>query len=327
MEEELTAKAPNGSDWGPYGSCGVIVHLLQKARKSVQGGGPNRRKAPILLVLRAPLGIPIFVNPRSGTRPMAPKSWLRRPTSARPAILTFALLLGPAALPAAPVQGDSVPGRDSSAIQGRLVARESNEAIRRARVEVRDAKLTTTTDSSGRFMLTGLAPGVRTLDVSAVGYAPATWRLMLAPGQVLTQVFELTLLAYQLPDVVVKERGLRRFAAFERRRQAGIGYFLTREQIERRAPATLVDVLVMVRGVQQVCLSNDCIAKMVRSPPGCYPQYFIDGTESTSYFARNTPPHDVEGIEIYRGSSETPGEFQGSNSGCGVIVIWTKAAP
>src|SRR5947207_15258433 len=83
----------------------------------------------------------------------------------------------------------------------------------------------------------------------------------------------------------------------------------------------------MVRGVQQVCLSNDCIAKMVRSPPGCYPQYFIDGIESTAYFARHTPPHDVEGIEIYRGSSETPGEFEGSNSGGGVIVTWTKAAP
>src|SRR2546425_12429330 len=38
-------------------------------------------------------------------------------------------------------------------------------------------------------------------------------------------------------------------------------------------PISLVDVLVTVRGVQQVCLSNDCIAKMVRSPPGCYPQY------------------------------------------------------
>ena len=258
---------------------------------------------------------------------MAPKSSLRRPTSARRAILAFALLLGPAGLSAAPVQRDSAAGPDSSAILGRLVARDSNEPIPRARVGLRDTKLTTTTDSSGRFTFTGLAPGVHTLEIRAVGYAPATWPVVLAPRQVLIHVFELNLLAYRLPDVVVKEKGLRRFAGFERRRQAGIGYFLTREQIERRDPATLVDVLVMVRGVQQVCLSNDCIAKMVRSPPGCYPQYFIDGTESTSYFARHTPPHDVEGIEIYRGSSETPGEFQGSNSGCGVIVIWTKAAP
>jgi len=79
--------------------------------------------------------------------------------------------------------------------------------------------------------------------------------------------------------------------------------------------------------VQQVCITNDCIAKMVRAPPGCYPQYFLDGRESTPYFARNTPPHDIQGIEIYRGGSEIPGEFGGSGSGCGVIAIWTKSYP
>jgi len=258
---------------------------------------------------------------------MAPKSSLRRPTSARPAILVFALLLGPRALPATPVQQDGAVGPDSSTILGQVVTQGSLEPIPRARLALRETKLTTTTDSSGRFTFTGLAPGVHTLEIRAVGYAPVTWPVALAPRQALIHVFELTLLVYQLPEVVVKEKGLRRFAGFERRRQTGIGYFLTREQIERRDPATLVDVLVMVRGVQQVCLSNDCIAKMVRSPPGCYPQYFVDGRESTSYFARNTPPHDIEGIEIYRGSSETPGEFQGSNAGCGVIAIWTKAAP
>jgi len=122
-------------------------------------------------------------------------------------------------------------------------------------------------------------------------------------------------------------QGRARFADFERRRQAGIGAFITQEQIERANPSSLIDVLVSVRGVQQVCTGNDCVAKMVGSPPGCYPQYYIDGRESTPYFARHTPPLDVRGIEIYRGSSETPGEFEGSNSGCGVIVIWTKSAP
>src|SRR2546428_1299751 len=232
-----------------------------------------------------------------------------------------------AARDAAPAQQVSAAGPNSSAILGRLVARDSHEPIRRARVALRDTEVTTTTDSSGRFTFCGLAPGTYTLEIRAVGYAPATWPMVLAPRQALTHEFELALLAYQLPEVVVKEKGLRRCASFGRRRQAGIGSFLTREQIERRDPATLADVLVMVRGVQQVCLSNDCIPKMVRSPPGCYPQYFIDGVESTAYFARHTPPHDIAGIEIYRGSSAPPGTLAGSNSGCGVIVIWTKAAP
>src|SRR5207253_2325772 len=134
----------------------------------------------------------------------------------------------------------------------------------------------------------------------------------------------------ELPEVVVKgttRLADRRFADFERRRQSGMGAFLTQDRIEHANTTSLVDVLVTVRGVQQVCISNECIAKMVRSPPGCYPQYYLDGKESSAYFARLTPPQDVKGVEIYRGSSETPGEFQGSNSGCGVIAIWTKSSP
>jgi hypothetical protein len=134
----------------------------------------------------------------------------------------------------------------------------------------------------------------------------------------------------ELPEVVVKGReplAGRRFTDFERRRHSGMGYFLTQEQIERSGAATLIDVLVSARGVEQVCLTNDCVAKMVRSPPGCYPQYYLDGVESTAYFSRHTPPRDVRGVEIYRGASETPGEFTGSNSGCGVIAIWTKSSP
>jgi hypothetical protein len=44
-------------------------------------------------------------------------------------------------------------------------------------------------------------------------------------------------------------------------------------------------------------------------------------------FHEDTPIRDVYGIEIYRGPSEVPGEFSGSNAMCGVIVMWTKSRP
>jgi hypothetical protein len=197
-------------------------------------------------------------------------------------------------------------------------------------VEITGATAATTTDSSGNFTLTGLLPGSQVLQTRAVGYTPATWRVTLKPRHVLKHTFEMEPLAVELPEVVVKGKtplAERRFADFDRRRRSGMGYFITQEQIESSGAASLIDVLATVRGVQQMCLTNDCIAKMVRSPPGCYPQYYLDGNESSAYFARHTPPHDVKGIEVYRGSSETPGEFQGSNSGCGVIAIWTKSSP
>ena len=224
-------------------------------------------------------------------------------------------------------QATSTPG-DSAALAGQVIASETRAPIGGATVQMMGTRLMTTTDSAGRFALTGLPPGVVMLEVRAIGYASGNWRLTLRPGQVIEHPFDLDLLAYELPEVVVEARkAARRFADFERRRASGMGYFITKEQIEQANASSLIDILVRARGVQQVCITNDCVAKMARSPPGCYPQYFLDGRESTSYFARNTPPHDVQGIEIYRGGSEIPGEFSGSNSGCGVIAIWTKSYP
>ncbi len=263
--------------------------------------------------------------PRRAAPPLAP----------RLTTLLLGLCLGQAALDPARAQRDSSTppphstGPDSSTLFGRLIDRHSRGGIRSADVIVAGAK-PTTTDSAGNFRVTGLAPGSQTIEIRAVGYVPTSWRVTLEPRQVLQHTFELDPLPVELPEVVVKGKtplAERRFADFERRRHSGMGYFLTQEQIERVNPATLVDLLVTANGVQQVCLVNDCVPKMVRSPPGCYPQYFLDGNESTAYFARHTPPKDIKGVEIYRGSSETPGEFTGSNSACGVIAIWTKSSP
>jgi hypothetical protein len=239
------------------------------------------------------------------------------------------LYLGLWGVAPARAQRPSDPG-DTATITGQVVASETQASVRNAAVQVMGTPTTTTTDSAGRFALAGLPPGLVLLEVRAVGYASGNWRMNLRPGQVLDSRFELDLLAYNLPEVVVeadRRETQRRYADFERRRHSRMGYFITKEQIEHANPTALIDILVRVRGVQQVCLTNDCFAKMARSPPGCYPQYFLDGRESTPYFARNTPPHDIQGIEIYRGGSETPGEFTGPNSGCGVIAIWTKSYP
>ena len=241
---------------------------------------------------------------------------------ARPAALWPLVALGLVLPQVAPAQQSR-----TGELHGQVVARVTGNAVRGARIVV-DTRDTVAADSVGRFELT-VAPARYMLEIGAAGYSPASWRISVHEGKTLEHVFELEP-TYQLPGVVVEatpNSNGRRFADFERRRQARMGYFITKEQIERAGSATLIDILVTVRGVEQVCLSNTCVAKMVRSPPGCYPQYFLDGTASTPYFARNTPPQDIQGIEIYRGSSEMPGEFIGSNSACGVIAIWTKSAP
>jgi len=213
---------------------------------------------------------------------------------------------------------------------GFVIATPGDAPVSGAAVQLDTTTWRTVADSQGRFELDSVDPGTYVLHIRAVGYDEGAWRVRMHPDQVTTHAFALAQQVVELPGVAVKGRlplSARRYVDFERRRHTGSGAFFTQEDIEKVNPATLVDILVTVRGVQQVCLVNDCVAKMVRSPPGCYPQYFIDGIESTAYFARHTPPKDIRGIEVYRGSSEIPGEFGGSNSACGVIAIWTKSSP
>ena len=243
--------------------------------------------------------------------------------------MTFYRYLAPLGLClAVRTAAQTAPGKGT--LVGFVVASSGSTHIAGALAELDSTSWHAVADSAGRFELDSIEPGAYVLHIKAIGYEARAWRLTLHPNHVTTHSFELEQQAVELPGVAVKEGvplSARRYLDFERRRKTMGGAFLTQEDIDKANPATLVDILVTVRGVQQVCLVNDCVAKMVRSPPGCYPQYYIDGIESTSYFARHTPPKDIRGVEIYRGSAEIPGEFGGSNSACGVIAIWTKSSP
>jgi carboxypeptidase family protein len=187
-----------------------------------------------------------------------------------------------------------------------------------------------TSDSAGQGEFGGLATGVHILQVRAVGYAAGSSMMELGRAEVHKARVELKPLAYELPPVVVpgEQRSIpRRFAEFERRRQQRMGTFITREDIDRRDPRSLADLLQSVRGIREVCTGvYACSVTMARSP-NCLPAYFVDGRESNLFPAGTTPTKDIYGIEVYLGPSETPAEFLGTGSGCGVIAIWTKSAP
>jgi hypothetical protein len=65
---------------------------------------------------------------------------------------------------------------------------------------------------------------------------------------------------------------------------------------------------------------------MVRAPARCAPEYIVD-ERTDNMFGPSVPIRDIEAIEVYLGPSDVPGEFAGSNSGCGVVVIWTRSGP
>ncbi|MGH7562694.1 MAG: carboxypeptidase regulatory-like domain-containing protein [Gemmatimonadales bacterium] len=238
-------------------------------------------------------------------------------------LLLTGLLSAGAGLPAA--AQEPAPG----GVIGRVFDERTNEVLTDVLVYLDGTRREVNLSNQGRFVITGLPPGAHRLEVRAIGYRPYVLEVSLRAGQMAEHRFPMVFTGDRLPDVAVESRHsklLPRFADFERRRQTGFGHFITRDEIQARGYMSMGDALRTVKGVRVDCGALDCLIRMARSTPQCFPSFWIDGTLARS-FASTTPISDVQGIEVYRGPSDAPGEFAGTTAGCGVIVIWTRAAP
>jgi outer membrane receptor for ferrienterochelin and colicin len=137
-----------------------------------------------------------------------------------------------------------------------------------------------------------------------------------------------------------KRRNLELNGFYERERM-GIGKYVRREDIELRPSQNLAQVLQRVQGAaiqyqgskQYIYFPRNgrpSLRQSFRGPPNnaCLPRLFVDGSRVT-YDAQNdinsvVNPGQVEAIEVFRGPSEIPVQYNDSNSMCGVILIWTR---
>jgi carboxypeptidase family protein/TonB-dependent receptor-like protein len=217
----------------------------------------------------------------------------------------------------------------TSGLIGRIFDEKTNQVVTEVLIFVDSTRHDVSVSSQGRFVLSRLAAGPHRVEIRAVGYRPHVLELNLLEGQVLERQFAMFFTGDKLPELAVEARNsklLPRFADFERRRQNGMGIYITRDEIKSRGYMRMGDALRTVSGVRVNCGDVDCIIHMTRSTAGCFPTYYVDGRLARS-FAASTPMNDVQGIEVYRGAAEMPGEFAGDGAMCGVIVIWTRAAP
>jgi hypothetical protein len=130
------------------------------------------------------------------------------------------------------------------------------------------------------------------------------------------------------------------FTNFDNRVRTGNGYYITRADIERRAPNLITDILATVPGVrlESSGAGTRRHIRMARSASReCPVQIFVDGLlvtrritpafgAPTAGFAVDdvVSPRSVEGIEVYRGLSTVPPEFLTPDAECGVVAIWTR---
>lgn len=207
---------------------------------------------------------------------------------------------------------------------------DSRAPIVGARVSIAGTTIAALTGADGRVSLAGISSGSQTVQVHVFGYAPAFRLVSFEPGQAATLSLAMRPAVFALPEIRVRARRRPTYlqqAGFEHRKTRGGGAFVTRTEIQQRNPRVLSDMLRHVPGIVLAPTSfGDARASMARStgPKRCPIQYFVDGQQTMGFNIDDVRPGDVEGLEIYKGASVIPGEYNRGSAMCGVILIWTR---
>ena len=223
----------------------------------------------------------------------------------------------------------------SGHLSGTVVDRATGGGLAAADIQLVEDGRRVLTDSAGVYAFPDLPAGIVRFLVHARGFPTTRVAVALVRGERLSRIIELDSAtvrgdpAQSLPGVSVAAPAppAPRYVDFERRRLNGRGQYLVKEDLEKAGYASLQDAMRGLRGVNVDCgAGNFCAIRMARAPMRCSPEYIIDErTDNT--FGPSTPIRDIEGIEVYTGPSDVPGEFAGRHAGCGVVVVWTRSGP
>jgi len=223
----------------------------------------------------------------------------------------------------------------TATLTGRVTDRSTGRGVVGARLVVQADRRSVTTDSLGNYEFKGIPAGVSQLNVLAERFPALSFMVQLAPAERFNRPVELDSSAagrsaQALPAVGVSAAAPianYRLAAFERRRIAGRGQYLNEEEIMKTGAFNVADAVKGMRGVLYECGGGSgCFVRMARAPARCLPEFIVDD-QVQNEFGPATPIRDVVAIEVYSGATDVPAEYAGRNSGCGVIVLWTRSGP
>jgi len=219
-------------------------------------------------------------------------------------------------------------------VQGVVVRAGTADPVQRASVYLVAAAGTiegvTLSDSTGAFVLAVPAPGSYTLHVHRTGYVATRSGTLDVPGDssVVVQV-NLSPSAIMLEAITVFGRAPARLTpeleGFLTRRRMRVGFSFSREDFERLNAEHPVDLLREITGFTTLG-GRASQRRYVLNARRCPPAIFVDGRRSPlpqQELLENFSLWNVYGVEVFRDQSSAPAQYA---SGCGSVVIWTRAA-
>ncbi len=217
-------------------------------------------------------------------------------------------------------------------LSGTVLIANGSRPLAGAQVRVADGDAARTNER-GEWTITDAPAGTRTLEVRAIGYYPERRTVDIFDGSAPVRVTLSTLKAV-LDTVRISASRVRygsdRSGFEQRARTAGVGRFITADDIKRRPVTNASDVFRLMPGVRLERDSSGFTKQLqVRGMMAdwCTPSIYLNGGFMSGFDADEidamVQPEQIKGIEIYTGPG-IPAAFQRGMTGCGSIVIWTR---
>ncbi|MGD8279567.1 MAG: carboxypeptidase regulatory-like domain-containing protein, partial [Gemmatimonadota bacterium] len=190
----------------------------------------------------------------------------------------------------------------------------------------------TISNQQGRFDLSDIAPGLAEIRFERLGYEPRVDYVVVHPGRTIDVLASMSTEPIPLDPievVAVRSEYLERNGFYDRAIR-NWGTQFGPAELESLLPERLSDLIYYANGVVvQQGNQPGSTAKVMsvrRYGEGCQLDVYVDNVRRPdSYDFNEIPPMQVEALEIYQGL-DTPVNFRrrSSESGCGVVLIWTK---
>ena len=200
-------------------------------------------------------------------------------------------------------------------------------AVSGARVSVQGSAASASTGADGKFTLTGVVAGTQSLLVRRVGYLPVETPMDVTSLRTNDITVRLGTYSPVLTSVDVKAKSDPiESTGFERRRKMGMGKYMDLSQIQAISPTYTSDILRRIPGIYVMGSGSSATVATTRSN-GCV-AFVIDNnpvnTTAGQTIDEIVGEQDVVAIEFYQ-PVDVPMEFSGGqNSGCAMVLIWTK---
>jgi hypothetical protein len=198
------------------------------------------------------------------------------------------------------------------------------------------------TSNTGNVSLFFLPEGASLVRIRKLGYESQTFLVTIAPQDsssitiVLARVTELQAIVTTDSTPRYRSAGLQ---GFQERMKAGAGYFVDGAELRKREDQKLADVITArVPGINMLRVGGNSTyltSQRIGIGGTCYPDVYLDGT----LLAKQPDPRQrritgvdlsqfdvasLGAVEFYQGGATLPPEYNGTGSGCGALLLWTR---